>query len=221
MVIKGIVKHFGELIKKAEESIREKMDNGLLDTESSITERFLQGIESIFDEYGKRNGIYFRARSLRDRGPNAPEKKFGADFCGVLDVRLRELELSKGFLVQAKRESGEMCVNRGGTTGVTFRLPEHNRIRAQTEKMLAISPDSFIIVYGKSAFVVIPALSLEGFGGCRAQLHGKRVGRFFEEFITCFIGDPRLNAHDDHTLEELRERTRARSAILFQISDKK
>lgn len=113
MIIKGIVKHFGELIKKAEESIREKMDNGLLDTESSITDRFLQGIESIFDEYGKRNGIYFRARSLRDRGPNAPEKKFGADFCGVLDVRLRELELSKGFLVQAKRETGRKYLDMG------------------------------------------------------------------------------------------------------------
>lgn len=221
MVIKGIVKHFGKLIRKAEKNIIEKIDDGRLETEPSITERFLQEIERVFEEYGEHNGIYFRARTLRDRGPNAPEKKFGADFCGILDVKLREFELSKGFLIQAKRESGEMCVNRGGTTRVTFRLPEHDRIRTQVGKMLAISPDSFIIVYGKGAFVVVPAFSLEGLGGCRAQLYGKRVGRFFEEFITCFIGDPRLNAHDDQTLEELRERTSARSAILFQISDKK
>jgi len=41
---------------------------------------------------------------LRDRSRNAPEHRFGADFCGVLDIRFRNFEQSKGFLSQAKRE---------------------------------------------------------------------------------------------------------------------
>ena len=61
MVIKGIVKHFGKLIRKAEENIIEKIDDGRLETEPSITERFLQEIERVFEEYGEHNGIYFAA----------------------------------------------------------------------------------------------------------------------------------------------------------------
>lgn len=69
MIVKnGIIKHFGKLISKAEQRIIEVYKNGRIETEPSITDRFLNEIERIFDENGEINGIVFRARTLRDRG---------------------------------------------------------------------------------------------------------------------------------------------------------
>lgn len=220
MIVKGIVKHFGELIKKAEENIIDKINDGRLETEPSITERFLQELERVFDEHGGRDGIRFGAKSLRDRGSNAPEKEFGADFCGVLDVNLPEFKQSKGFLAQAKREKQGISVYRGrfGINGVAFSAGnEFNRLRVQTTKMLSVTPDSFIIIYSINGFMVVPASAIRGLSYQNTQLYGKPVNRFFKEFIMCFIGDPKLKAWDAQTLEKIREETHARSAILFQI----
>ncbi|MCK4698227.1 MAG: hypothetical protein KAT53_07990 [Dehalococcoidia bacterium] len=227
MIVKGIVKHFGRLIKKAEENIIAKMTDGRLDTEPSVTERFLQEIESVFEEYGEKDGIIFRVRTLRDRGANSPEKEFGADFCGVLDIKLPELEQSKGFLAQAKSERQGIRVDKRpyGLNAVSFPTgSESNRLRSQAIKMLSVTPDSFIIIYSISGFMVVPASAIQGIRhhgllNQVIQLYGKPVDRFFKEFIMCFIGDPKLKAYDDQTLKKLRENMEARFALLFQIKE--
>lgn len=228
IIRRGLVRHFGKLIGKAEENIIGKINDGRIETEPSITERFLQEVEDVFDKHGERDGIRFRAGTLRDRGANAPEKEFGADFCGVLHVDLPNFKQSKGFLAQAKSESRGISVYRGhfGVNGVTFPTGrELDRLRNQATRMLSITPDSFILVYSIKGFVVVPASSIQGLSHSGARLYGRRVAklygnpvvRFFKDFVTCFIGDPRLKAHKAQTLEELRERTGARSAIMFQI----
>lgn len=223
MIMKsGIVKHFGELIRKTEQNIIEKINDGRLQTEPSITDRFLQEVERVFDEHGGSNGIRFRASTLRDRGANAPEKEFGADFCGVLDVKLPEFKQSKGFLAQAKSERQGISIYRGpfGVNGVT--IPVSNKpdgLRTQATRMLSITPDSFIIIYSVSGFVVVPASAIQGLSYRSAQLYGKPLDRFFKEFIMCFVGDPKLKAWDNQTLEKIRRETYARSAILFQIQE--
>lgn len=89
MIVKNsIIKNFGKLISKAEQRIIEVYKNGRIETEPSITVRFLNEIERIFGENGEINGIVFSARTLRDRGRKAPEHIYGADFCGVLDINL-------------------------------------------------------------------------------------------------------------------------------------
>lgn len=222
MIVKGIVKDFGKLIAEAERNIIEKIEDGRLETEPSITDRFLQEIERNFEEHGRGRGIRFRARTLRDRGRNAPEKEFGADFCGVLDVRLSEFKLSKGFLAQSKSDSRGININRGQPYfhGVTFLGGnEYSNLRDQIDKMLTITPDSFVIIYSTTGFVVVPASSVKGLKYPNSQLYGKSMVSFFKEFLMCFIGDPKLNAYDDQTLEKLRDATFARSAIMFQIEE--
>jgi hypothetical protein len=222
MIAKGIVRDFGKLISEAERRIIEGIKDGRIETETSITDRFLNEIERTFDEYREReNDVRFRARTLRDRGRNAPEYEFGADFCGVLDIHFRFFRQSKGFLSQAKREGYGISIQRGffGATTVGFsKNNEFQRLNKQVEKMLSITPDSFVIVYDIKGFVVVPASSIKGLNG-NSRLYGKTVDRFFKEFLMCFIGDPRLKAYDDKSLERMKEETNARTAIIFQLHE--
>ena len=151
-------------------------------------------------------GNEFRARTLRDRGPNAPEKLFGADFCGVLNVRFHGFQQSKGFLCQAKMADSWVRVQTGfrSPTRVTFSpTSEFARLQDQVDMMLNVTPDSFVIVYAIDRFVVVPASSVQGLK-IKDQLYGKDVVAYFKEYLMCFIGDPRIRAHDDKTLDSIR-----------------
>ena len=44
----GIVKRFGELIRKAEEQTIEGIEEGRIQTETSATDRFLEAVENAF-----------------------------------------------------------------------------------------------------------------------------------------------------------------------------
>lgn len=160
MIAIGIVKKFGELISEAESQVIQGISEGRIETEPSITDRFLDRIEQIVNEYPfdeqTDQGVVFKTRTLRDRGRNAPEAQFGADFCGVLNIQLEGFKVRKGFLSQAKREGHGISVHRGfyGLTTVKFRQNiEFDRLCQQTNDMLSITPDSFVIVYGRNGFV--------------------------------------------------------------------
>src|SRR6266487_4507166 len=43
-------------------------------------------------------GVQWTAKTLTSHGPNAQERRFGADFMGVLDLDLPEYKVRKGFL---------------------------------------------------------------------------------------------------------------------------
>ncbi|HQG41820.1 MAG TPA: hypothetical protein PLE64_03845 [Spirochaetota bacterium] len=224
MIVKGIVRDFGKLISEAEGRIIEGIKDGRMQTEPSITDRFLNELERIFEQQGEKENIVFRARTLRDRGPHAPEHRFGADFCGVLDIQFGDFKQTKGFLSQAKwEEKNGIFVQKGfmGATTASFSCGnEFERLNEQADKMLSVTPDSFIMIYSTKGFVVVPASSIKGLDS-EGKLYAKPVDRFFKEYLMCFIGDPRLKAYDDHSLESLRVKTNARTAILFQIHEKR
>jgi len=214
-----MVKRFGELITQAESRTIEGMVDGRLETEPSATDRFLARIEDTFSGGNDQQGIVFRARSLRDRGRNASEREFGADFCGVLNTRVAGFSQTKGFLVQGKSEKEGIKVRKEpyGLTTVRFtQNKELDRLKEQASRMLSVTPESFVIIYSTNGFVVAPASSVIGLeaGG---ELYAKAVDRFFKEYLMCFIGDPKLKAYDDTTLEGLRAETNARTAILFEV----
>jgi len=222
MIVKGIVRDFGKLISEAEKRIIKGIEDGRIETEPSTTDRFLNELERIFEQQGEKENIVFRARTLRDRGPHAPEHGFGADFCGVLDIRFRDFKQTKGFLSQAKMEKHGILVQKGfmGATTVSFSYGnEFERLNEQADKMLSVTPDSFIIIYSSKRFVVIPASSIKGLARS-GKLYAKPIDHFFKEYLMCFIGDPRLKAYDDHSLESLRIETNARTAIMFQIHER-
>lgn len=219
MFVTGLITKFGNLISQAERDTIEEIREGRVETEPSVSDRFLTRVEMVFEEWGEMRGVRFYARTLRDRGPHAPEHEFGADFCGVINVKLKNFKLSKGILSQAKSESGDIKtrIRSYGPTIVSFSdSVEFQRLKKQSNAMLSITPDSFVMIYSNNGFIAVPASSIEGLGNA-GELYGKPVVQFFKEFLMCFIGDSRLKAYDDQTLESLRKETNARMAILFQI----
>lgn len=225
MIVKGpVVTEIGKLILEAQNRVIEGIKEGTIETEPSMTDRFLENVQNVFDEYSKKGStlrMRFRARTLRDRGKNAPEEKYGADFCGVLDIQLRGFKQTKGFLSQSKKEKDGIKTRHGyyGLTGVKFSInDEFRRLVGQIDNMLLITPDSFVFIYSNDGFLVVPATSI-GVLKLEAELYAKPVDQFFKEFVMCFVGDHLLNAWDDNTLEQLRIKTHSRSAFLFQINE--
>lgn len=222
-VIDGIVKLLGDLVKKAEHKIIEEIKNGEVEDEPSITNRFIERTKTYLEESeGKLVKHNLHIRTLLDRGPKAPEREFGADICGVLDVELDDYYTnSKGFLAQAKCESEYVKVDMAprGIIRVNFNPSrEFNRLKEQVNRMLEITPDSFVFIYSTKGFVVVPASSVRGLSSeTGGVVYGKPIANFFKEFLMCFIGDHRLTATDNETLRELRERTLSRIACMFKI----
>jgi len=219
----GIIVRFGQLVAEAENSIIDSITNRQISDEPSITNRFLQAVEMTVNQSGDIQGVQFRARTLTSLGPNAEEKEVGADFIGVLDIQLPGFIASKGFLCQAKREGKDINVDytpRRRDAKVGFNgASELQRLKLQTSKMLNISPDSYVIVYADSGFVLVPALSVDGIRYINDgnYVYGKNTRLFSQEFLMCFIGDRRLGAYDDSTLTALAKETRSRYGIIFQL----
>lgn len=218
MIAVGIVRHFGELVKKAEELTINDIIQGKIETEPSITDRYLAILEYVVNEYGEKEGFRFDASTLGNKGPNTPESLYGADFVGVLNVKLKGYEQTKGFLSQAKKEGNVVRIKTTSfrTTAAFSHNQEFERLKGQTNNMLQVTPDSFVIVYSKDGFIVVPASSVNGLS-TSANLYAKPAARFFKEFLMCFIGDPKLKAWDTKSLEALRTEYRAKRAIMFGI----
>lgn len=68
-----------------------------------------QLVGAIKHEFWRRevHGINWEATVFTDRGPKAEEKRFGADFGGVLNIDLPDYKVKKGFLAQAKYLRGK------------------------------------------------------------------------------------------------------------------
>jgi hypothetical protein len=95
-------------------------------------------------------GVHWTAKTLTSHGANAQERRFGADFLGVLDLDLPEYKVRKGFLAQAKRIDGWSGMNG----------EDWDRIVDQCKTMLSITPESFVFVYSPRAITVIPAIAI-------------------------------------------------------------
>lgn len=222
MIVKSIVRKFGKLISEAERHTTEAIKEHRIEVETTITDYFLGEVERIFRQHGQIDHVIFKPWILRDRGPESTEHEFGADFCGVLDIKLRDFKYTKGFLTQAKMNRRGVFIKpsfRGVTSVSVSTGNESQRLRGQIDKMLSLSHESYVIVYSSDGFVVVPATSIKALSGS-GSVYGKPIDRFFKEYLMCFIGDPLLKAGDPETLEELRRRTNSRAALMLHVVER-
>ena len=232
MIITGSVHRALIAVEAAENNAIRGLNKGHIETEPSLTDRFLGGLEVAFgnDTCGLRSDHFdLQLRTLRDRGPNAPEREFGADLVCVFDANIPGCTLTKGVLVQAKRTGSEgIGISPGNhrypdiSVEVSKRAPSTpNSLFAQCEAMLSVTSDSFVFVYASDGIFVVPALSIVSMeiGGRSLNVYSKPLRYFMQDFLYCFIGDALVNAIDDETLRNLQERVRARSAMLLSIRE--
>jgi hypothetical protein len=160
----------------------------------------LGGIEEAMHEFQVK-GIQWRAKTLTDRGRDAQEKKYGADFMGVLSVDLPDFRVEKGFLAQAKIDTPRLDLK---------------SLHSQCERMLSLSPESFVFLYSREGVTVVPAIAVMGTKERPSELYSRSAARFFEEHFQSFIGDRAISAPREDVLEGLRERYDARSLLYLQ-----
>ena len=196
--VRGAAKRIADAMNHTVKAIGE----GRIEQEPAVTDRMLGAIEESLRKYSKK-GISWSAKTLTDRGPRSQESKYGADFMGVLNIALPEFNVSKGFLAQAKLvrddSSGDVRI-----------------LKSQCEKMLKLSPDSFVFLYQHDGVRVVPAISVIGSSEDPLELYSRSAQRFFEEHLQCFIGDRRIQAPTPSALNALVEQSYARSVIVLQ-----
>lgn len=220
--LSGIVKQFGQLVADAERVIADSIAANRVPDEPSITNRFLQELESSINRINHVRGIQFLATTLTSLGPNAEESTVGADFLGILSIQIPGMSVSKGFLCQAKRSGNGVNINwttqRNVAVGFTRRT-EFQNLQQQVGKMLSITPDSFLCVYSQEGFAFVPAISVHGltYSNDGNEVYAKNTRLFFSEFMMCFIGDRFLGATDEVQVSRLAEQTRSRYAFRVDV----
>ena len=177
------VRSAANLVAEAAERTNEALVTGRVEQEPQFTDRMLGRIEQALEGY-ESHGISWRAKTLTDRGPNAQEKRYGADFMGVVSIRLPNLRVDKGFLAQAKLHQN----------GSKIPKSEYERMQEQCEDMLRITPDSFVFIYSNEDIRVVPAITIYSCNYVDPyDLYTRSVARFYEEHFSCFIGDRRIS----------------------------
>lgn len=202
----GIVRDAAAIVGGAVNRTVEALRGDQVQQEPAFTDRMLGAITEAMHGYGAK-GIKWTAMTLTDRGRNAQESKYGADFAGVLSIDIPGFKVDKGFLAQAK-----LLDPRQG-----FPKLEFNRLKAQCELMLKRTPDSFVFVYSRGGVVVVPAISVVSSEPRNPHdFYSRSVPRFFEEHFESFIGDRRLHAASPEMLDSLRQEWSARSLLYLE-----
>jgi hypothetical protein len=177
--------------------------DGLTQQEPAVTDRMLGRIEEAMGRY-ETKGVKWTAMTLTDRGSGSQEKQYGADFMGVLEINLPDFSVKKGFLSQAKLIEPD----------TTFLQNQHEKLRAQCEEMLSVTPSAFVFLYSVKGIRVIPAISILSAKRCNPhELYSRSLARFFEEHFQSFIGDRRLSVPNIDALEAIRRQYRARRIL--------
>jgi hypothetical protein len=203
-----IIRQAAARIAQAANRTHDDLQNDLVEQEAPFTERLLTRIQDAIDGF-ETKGITWRAKTLTDRGPRAQEAEFGADFVGVLEIRITDYSVEKGFLAQAKMVDSDWEMSNR----------EFKRLKAQCDSMLTVSADSFVFVYSPSKIKVIPASAVVATHDTDApssldRYYSRSVTTFYEEHFGCFIGDHRISA----PTIDLLGRLRARYLLLLQAS---
>jgi hypothetical protein len=159
---------------------------GLLPTEENVTaalaadvnRRLLTGIRRRFgDEQFRQVRVQVNVYN-----PVSAEPLVGADFGAVVEVVAPGYRTEKAILVQAKLSTNT----------------DYPSLLSQCEKMLAVSPDSFVVVYGRGRVSarVFSAHSLRALRGninaAQKECYSGSFGGLLKQMIRTFVGDHRI-----------------------------
>lgn len=197
---KGFVRQVANRIVKAADATVVDLNEGLVEQEPHVTDRMLGRImESVNGHRSK--GVIWKAKTLTDHGPGSQERKYGADFVGVLDVDLPTFKVKKGFLAQSKL-----------LKDATMPASEFTRLKEQCEQMLDLSPEAFVFLYSRDGIRVVPAVDVIGVSNASEAfdpeaVYSRKLRSFYEAHLTCVIGDRKIHEPSIEMLRSLRART--------------
>ena len=152
--------------------------------EDDITGVLIGRLDTAFDQ--NIGGVNWSSSILRHRkGAAAQEKKVGADMLIHVSLKTPHLTYSKGVLIQSKRVDD----------GVEMTVKSHKELISQCDKMLVITPASFVFNYTKSG---MRCASASRIAGASSRILNESCNltsyRFFLELFRCTIGDLRITS---------------------------
>lgn len=169
---------------RAVSAAMEKYAYGHVTDEDDITGVLIGRLDAAFDE--NIGGINWTSSVLRHRkGVAAQEKRVGADMLIHVSIKTPQLTYSKGVLIQSKKVDD----------GVEMTVGSHKELLSQCDKMLNITPDSFVFNYTKSGMRCASANRIAGTSSrilndsCNLTSY-----RFFLELFRCTTGDRRITS---------------------------
>lgn len=176
-----------EAAQRADKAVNraiQKYRRELVTDEDDLTGVVVGNLDADLD--GSIGGLTWTTSVVRHRkGKAAEEDQTGADLVIHVDLKTPERKFSKGVLIQAKRIE----------PGVKMNASEHSRLVEQCNKMLEITPASFVFDYAKSGVRCGAASRISGTSN--RELHGEcswTSYRFFLELFRCPVGDPRITS---------------------------
>lgn len=205
----AIILDAANTISDAASTALDAYTNGLVHDEEAITGVMIGAILNSMQGY-KTKGVTWDATVLRAKGPATEEKKYGADFMGVLDINITGFKVQKGFLMQAKKlEPGD-----------PFSRSDWSSLQSQCHKMLHITPDSFVLIYSTKEFKVVPAISIIG-GSIRNphSFYSNSIRIFYLEHFKSFIGDGKLWRSSNVELQKLADAKDIASVVRLTADD--
>ena len=129
------------------------------------------------------------------QGKEAEEKRHGADVLGVLEIKLPDYSVTKGFLWQAKIiEPGEALPNK-----------QWEKFQEQCRTMLKRTDDAYAVIYSRTDGVrFIPAQQILEIDRDQVyELGSRSLHGSFKGHVKCEIGDRKLNNPTIETLDRL------------------
>jgi hypothetical protein len=171
----------------ANEAVWETMSayrDGTASEEPAITGALVMALRKALSR--RINGLRWSAHILKaSSAKSAEEDRWGADILFHVAFQTPRLTYSKGVLVQAKRREPHRRLN----------AREHQELVSQCNKMLGVTPASFVFDYTRSTMRCGSAVAIAG--STNRELYGQCVWtayRFFLELFRCPIGDPRITS---------------------------
>lgn len=169
---------------RAVSAAMEKYADGLVTDEDDITGALIGRLDAAFDD--RIGGVSWSSSILRHRkGVAAQEKKAGADMLIHVAIKTPQLTYSKGVLIQSKRIDDGAAMTAAG----------HKELVDQCDKMLNITPASFVFNYTKSEMRCASANRIAGASNrilnnsCNLTSY-----RFFLELFRCTTGDRNITS---------------------------
>jgi hypothetical protein len=91
------------------------------------------------------------------------------------------------------------------------------KLRKRLGVTLAATPASFVMIYRPQDVIVVPASAVVATSARPDRLHKRKLGHFFEEFFSSFIGDAKVPGPKSVPLEELVQKQRARAGLALHV----
>ena len=165
-----------------------KYRDELVTDEDDLTGVLVGQLDAAFEasRAGDEHGVRWSSSILRHRkGVAGEEKRIGADMIIHVSLSSPIQSYSKAVLIQAKRHE----------PGAIMSSSQHRDLVSQCQKMLDITPASFVFDYARNTMRCGSATKVSG--SKNADLYSTcdwTSYRFFLELFRCPIGDPRITS---------------------------